>query len=92
VSLFGPGNPGSFDCAVVRFANDNFAQDDRGGKWLATCNTLYNFLMTHEADEQLERALALPENERAELAGTLISSLDASIDPDVDAAWQHEVT
>ena len=23
---------GSFDCVVVRFARDNFAQDDNGGK------------------------------------------------------------
>ncbi len=35
--------------------------------------------------------LALPENERAELAGNLISSLDATVDRDVDAAWQQEV-
>ncbi len=39
----------------------------------------------------LQKALALPENERAELAGTLMSSLDTTIDPDVDAAWQQEV-
>ena len=47
--------------------------------------------MTQEAHELLQRALALPENERAELAGNLISSLDTRIDPDVDAAWQNEV-
>lgn len=47
--------------------------------------------MTQEARELLEKALALPENERAELAGTLISSLDATIDQDVDAAWQQEI-
>jgi len=47
--------------------------------------------MTQEAHELLQKALALPENERAELAGNLISSLDAVIDPDVDAAWQQEV-
>jgi putative addiction module component (TIGR02574 family) len=47
--------------------------------------------MTQEAHELLQKALALPENERAELAGTLISSLDAVVDPDVDAAWQQEV-
>jgi putative addiction module component, TIGR02574 family len=47
--------------------------------------------MTQEAQELLQKALALPENERAELAGTLISSLDAVIDPDVDAAWQQEI-
>jgi len=33
----------------------------------------------------------LPDNERAELAGSLIASLDTNIDPDVDAAWQVEI-
>jgi putative addiction module component (TIGR02574 family) len=47
--------------------------------------------MTQEARELLEKALALPDNERAELAGNLISSLDATVDPEVDAAWQVEV-
>ena len=47
--------------------------------------------MTQEAQELLRKALALPENERAELAGNLISSLDTSVDLDVDAAWQKEV-
>jgi putative addiction module component (TIGR02574 family) len=47
--------------------------------------------MNQEAEELLKRALSLPENERAELAGTLIASLDRTVDPDVDAAWQEEV-
>jgi len=47
--------------------------------------------MTEEAHELLQEALALPENERAELAGNLIASLDTTFDPDVDAAWQQEV-
>ena len=50
----------------------------------------YNLGMTQEAHELLQKALALPENERAELAGNLISSLDATVDQDVDAAWQQE--
>ncbi|HEV2699032.1 MAG TPA: addiction module protein [Terriglobales bacterium] len=48
--------------------------------------------MTHEAQQLLQKALALSENERAELAGNLISSLDTTADEDVDAAWQQEVT
>jgi putative addiction module component (TIGR02574 family) len=48
-------------------------------------------LMTEEAQELLQKAMALPENERAELAGNLISSLDATVDQDADAAWQQEV-
>lgn len=47
--------------------------------------------MTQEAHELLQKALALPDKERAELAGNLISSLDATVDHDVDAAWQQEV-
>jgi putative addiction module component (TIGR02574 family) len=47
--------------------------------------------MTQEAHELLQKALALSENERAELAGNLISSLDETVDQDVDAAWQQEV-
>ncbi len=47
--------------------------------------------MTQEAHELLQKALTLPENERAELAGNLLSSLDATVDQDVDAAWQQEV-
>ena len=41
----------------------------------------YNFLMTHDAQELLQKALTLPENERAELAGNLIASLDQTEDP-----------
>jgi putative addiction module component (TIGR02574 family) len=47
--------------------------------------------MTQDAHELLQKALALPENERAELAGNLIASLDATVDLDADAAWQQEV-
>lgn len=47
--------------------------------------------MTQETHDLLQKALALPESERAELAGNLLSSLDTTVDPDVDAAWQQEV-
>jgi putative addiction module component (TIGR02574 family) len=47
--------------------------------------------MTQEAHELLQKALALPDKERAELAGNLIASLDATMEQDVDAAWQQEV-
>jgi hypothetical protein len=39
--------------------------------------------MTQEARELPQKALALPDNERAELAGNLIASLDATVDADV---------
>ena len=47
--------------------------------------------MTQEATELLHKALALPEKERAELAGTLIDSLDPAIDENVEQAWQEEI-
>ena len=47
--------------------------------------------MTQEANELLQKALGLSDKERAELAGNLIASLDATVDPDADAAWQQEV-
>ena len=47
--------------------------------------------MIQEAQELLKKALALPDRERAEVAGTLIDSLDSIIDEDADAAWQEEI-
>jgi putative addiction module component (TIGR02574 family) len=47
--------------------------------------------MTREVAELLKRALALPVEERANLANTLIDSLDATVDEDVEIAWQEEV-
>lgn len=47
--------------------------------------------MTQEANEVLKKALALTANDRAELAGTLIESLDVGQDPDVEAAWSEEI-
>ena len=49
--------------------------------------------MTHDATELLKRALALTAEERAELAGSLLESLDgADDDPEaVEAAWSEEI-
>ena len=47
--------------------------------------------MTDSARRLLTDALQLPEAERAELAASLIDSLDESADPDVDSAWDAEV-
>lgn len=44
-----------------------------------------------EASEILKKALALPDHERAELAGDLIDSLDTTVDEDTEAAWQEEI-
>lgn len=47
--------------------------------------------MTQQASELLEKALALSDEERAHLAARLISSLDASVDEDAEAAWDAEI-
>jgi putative addiction module component (TIGR02574 family) len=47
--------------------------------------------MMQEAEELLKKALALPEKERADLAGSLINSLDETVDEDAEAAWQEEI-
>jgi putative addiction module component (TIGR02574 family) len=47
--------------------------------------------MSPNAQDLLKKALALPDNERAELAGTLIDSLDPILDEDAEHAWQQEV-
>ena len=47
--------------------------------------------MTRDAREILQKALALSDKERADVAGNLIASLDKNLDPDADALWQAEV-
>jgi putative addiction module component (TIGR02574 family) len=47
--------------------------------------------MNAESQQLLQSALALPESERAEIAASLIRSLDAQTDADVDAAWATEI-
>jgi putative addiction module component (TIGR02574 family) len=44
-----------------------------------------------EARELLKQALTLPDEERAELAASLIDSLDTTVDENVEAAWQEEI-
>jgi hypothetical protein len=47
--------------------------------------------MAQEAQELLQWALALPDNDRAELAGNLIACLDTTVNEDGEMAWQQEV-
>jgi putative addiction module component (TIGR02574 family) len=47
--------------------------------------------MSPDATELLKKALALPVAERADLAGSLIESLDATKDESVQAAWDEEI-
>jgi putative addiction module component (TIGR02574 family) len=46
--------------------------------------------MTQEAADLLKKALALPASERADLAGSLLESLEEPSDPAVEAAWEEE--
>jgi putative addiction module component (TIGR02574 family) len=47
--------------------------------------------MNREATELLKKALSLPVEERADLAGSLIESLDNAEDDSVAAAWDQEI-
>lgn len=47
--------------------------------------------MTQEVAELLKKALSLPVAKRADLAGSLIESLDETHDPAVEAAWDEEI-
>jgi putative addiction module component (TIGR02574 family) len=47
--------------------------------------------MTHQDSELLQKALSLSEEERAELAGSLIESLDATVDEAAESAWNQEI-
>jgi len=47
--------------------------------------------MTTKAEDLLRLALALPDGERAEIAGRLIESLESEVDEGVEAAWSAEI-
>ena len=47
--------------------------------------------MMQDAQELLKKALALPDKERADLAGSLIDSFDDAVVENAEAAWQEEM-
>jgi putative addiction module component (TIGR02574 family) len=47
--------------------------------------------MTVSAEQLLENALRLSEQERAEMAARLIDSLDPQVEPDAASAWNAEI-
>jgi putative addiction module component (TIGR02574 family) len=51
----------------------------------------YNPSVTQEADELLKKALTLPPNDRATLAGSLIDSLDETDESSAQTAWNDEI-
>jgi putative addiction module component (TIGR02574 family) len=47
--------------------------------------------MEMDAEHVLQSALSLPPSERADIAASLIQSLDETADADADAAWAEEI-
>ncbi|MGH9363094.1 MAG: addiction module protein, partial [Thermoanaerobaculia bacterium] len=47
--------------------------------------------MTTKAEDLLKVALELPDDDRAELAGKLIRSLEPEAEDNVEAAWSEEI-
>ncbi len=47
--------------------------------------------MSPEVSELLKQALALPAQARAALTGSLLESLDDTVDPSVEQAWSLEI-
>jgi putative addiction module component (TIGR02574 family) len=47
--------------------------------------------MTPEVSELLKKALSLPPEARAALAGSLLNSLDETVDPCLEEAWSQEI-
>jgi putative addiction module component (TIGR02574 family) len=47
--------------------------------------------MRQQAETVLQEALSLPEQERTEIVGALLESLEPESEADVEAAWREEV-
>lgn len=47
--------------------------------------------MTERTSELMQKALSLSEEERADLACSLIDSLDAIVDEGAETAWEQEI-
>jgi putative addiction module component (TIGR02574 family) len=47
--------------------------------------------VTEKTSNLLQQALALSEEERADLASSLLDSLDPTVDEDASAAWDQEI-
>lgn len=47
--------------------------------------------MTEEVSELLRKALTLPTEARAALAGSLLDSLDETVDESAEAEWEKEI-
>src|SRR5262245_58943208 len=54
-------------------------------------DAVYFVPMRQRAETVLQEALTLPEEERAEIAGVLLESLESAPDTEVETAWRQEV-
>ena len=59
---------------------------------MRSTNQSYSYHVTKLALELLQKALALPEADRAALAGSLLESLDQVVDADAEVAWRDEIS
>ena len=50
-----------------------------------------NHELSNEASELLKRALGLPPEARAALAGSLLESIDETVDASAEEDWSHEI-
>jgi putative addiction module component (TIGR02574 family) len=48
--------------------------------------------MLPDISDLLKKALALPPEARASLASSLLDSLDSAVDPDIEEAWNREIS
>jgi len=48
--------------------------------------------MSPETEKLLQKALALPAEDRGALAASLLDSLDQTVDEDAEIAWQQEIS
>lgn len=48
--------------------------------------------MSPETEQLLQKALALPPEDRGVIASSLIDSLDQTVDEDAEIAWQKEIS
>ena len=58
---------------------------------VASLRAGYNPGMTQQAFDLLQKALSLSEEERADLACSLMESLDAAVDEGAESAWNEEI-
>ena len=50
-----------------------------------------DLIMNSDTQDLLDKALGLPPEARAAIAGSLISSLDEFVDEEAETAWEKEI-